>query len=239
MISTFYHTFSKDPEPSYANKKMNRTEVEAGSILASLASQNRSRNNSVQSTKNSMSIHSLLDSNVKKEQEYSIPYHRPTSPIYYHRSSISENQSDGYSTPSTPPSCSSYIHRPYDTLSRTASIDKEQSYFKHLLTPAATPETKASHTVVSPKVNKRLTVQSKQKVNNNNSLSQKAPQARLNHHAKIRRNALQAYISYMTYADMKRKKARQPPSEHQPTSIIEQPLTDFLYQSSIQNTHSK
>ncbi|CAO3661944.1 unnamed protein product [Rhizopus stolonifer] len=222
MVSAFYHTFPKDQEPC----DIERNEAEAGSILASLVSQDRS--SSIQGGRKSMSIRNLLDLNEKREERESITsYHGSTEAYCYpHRSSISENQLDGYSAPSTPPTCSSYI--PYDSSSRKVLMDnKYQTYFRHF----PTPETKDLHTLTSPKIEKRAT-QRKQKEYKNTQHSH------MIHRQKVRRNALQVYISYMIYADMKCKRTKQQHDQQAPNSIIEQPLTAFLHQPSI-NTHLK
>lgn len=64
MISTFYHTFSKDE--NYKNNPNDKVdETEAGSILVSMANQNNQRSRPIHST---MSIHNLLDLNESKKE---------------------------------------------------------------------------------------------------------------------------------------------------------------------------
>lgn len=67
MISTFYHTFSKDE--NYKNNPNNKVdEAEASSILVSMANQTNQRSRPIHST---MSIHNLLDLDESKK-EYKI-----------------------------------------------------------------------------------------------------------------------------------------------------------------------
>ncbi|KAI7906657.1 uncharacterized protein BX663DRAFT_497225 [Cokeromyces recurvatus] len=191
----------------YNNK--NAEEVEAGSILVSLANQNRVNNNY---TSRSMSISNLLEDCDIESKNYHYSTKSSQDHVDYHRNikPSSENHST-YLTPfqkldnnktsivvSKPPLRSDY------TATKTAFI--KQSHYKQ--------------------------------------------------HPKIRRNALQAYISYMTYTDLTQRQKKtmlqniHQQMSHHPTSshnrlmspeestnttkfsetlIVEQPLTAFLH----------
>ncbi|KAG1461920.1 hypothetical protein G6F46_003920 [Rhizopus delemar] len=239
MISTFYHTFSKDE--NYKNNPNDKVdETEAGSILVSMANQNNQRSRPIHST---MSIHNLLDLNEsKKEYKASLMDSRKgqyTSSSNYH-SSLSENQSDGHSVPSTPPSYHSHLHKTHDpkyslggivTLDARIQPSGEQPCFGHH--PSLLFQ--SNHTMQPPPYQKEFIIQKKQ-------------EKPIKQYPKYRRNAIHTYISYMTFADLMRRKTKQQEQEQQApignntsfpfhqqsltNSIIDQPLTAFLHQPS-------
>ncbi|PHZ12087.1 uncharacterized protein RHIMIDRAFT_283992 [Rhizopus microsporus ATCC 52813] len=218
---TFYYSCSND-------ETARNEEEEAGSILVALANQtgHQHNNNNIRSNR-LMSIHNLLDGKKREREEEDCPNKRPfsrfmepvrrehhyrsfDSPTYvsHHRSSISENQSDGYSAPSTPPPYSSYFHnKPQETHKLSIGSDmplesnRVQSYFDPSDTKTGNVYSRVQdkRSTMVPKLNQKSTVSFSIK----RTLHDAKPRPR------YRRNALQAYISYMTYADMTRKKRQQ------------------------------
>ncbi|CEG76841.1 hypothetical protein RMATCC62417_11682 [Rhizopus microsporus] len=223
---TFYYSCSND-------ETARNEEEEAGSILVALANQTGHQHNNNTRSNRLMSIHNLLEGKKREREEEDCPNKRPfsrvmepvrrehhyrsfDSPMYvpHHRSSISENQSDGYSAPSTPPPYSSYFHnKPQETHKLSIGSDmslesnRVQSYFdpSDAKTGNVYSRVQDKRSTMVPKLNQKSTVSYSIK----RTLHDAKPRPR------YRRNALQAYISYMTYADMTRKKRQQQQQQQQ------------------------
>ncbi|KAG1299082.1 hypothetical protein G6F66_001128 [Rhizopus arrhizus] len=195
---------------------MNKEEEEAGSILISLANQ---RSHPIRRNK-SMSIQNLLENKEKsfyKQDSQWMEQHDSTQ-----RSLLFENQSDNSSTPSTPPS--SYLFKTNEfnlSVNEMMNGHMQPSYYPmHQIT-------KRSHPQLS-----RMKKGKHQESLVSTAKFVNAPYLNMKQRSKLRRNALQAYISYMIYADITRQKK---PSSHfnipsrSLDSILNQPLTAFLH----------
>ncbi|KAG1471635.1 hypothetical protein G6F56_002013 [Rhizopus delemar] len=241
---------------------------EASSILVALANQH-DRHSKMCSTKKSMSIHNLLDANEKsaenkqkvnnpnleplissKSTEHLIGQHynteTPSQISYNRRSSISESHSDRCSAPPTPPSYHPYLYKQKVKYPMLDGRLQTPAYFGYF--PVNPSETKRSYRMHPSKIGKVRVMQREHPVHQDKipySLIKKpqefanAQYLSMKQDPKFRRNALQAYISYMTYADMTRRKMQSTPLSVVgqpvplvPEPIIEKPLTAFLRQSS-------
>ncbi|KAI9267840.1 hypothetical protein BY458DRAFT_511526 [Sporodiniella umbellata] len=273
--------------PYISNKKVKGNyNEEADTIPATTANQPNRYSSIVYNTKKSMSIQNLLDINKNspkgprsytethltnsKSVEPLIREHyiklpeSPNQTQYNSRSLTSENQSDGYSTPPTPPSYHPYVQK-HDTKFPTIVDNRLQAskYFGHFPMQPTAPEIERSCRMYPSKIEKGFSIQKRPHVGleghdkplySHVKRQQVLTNARflnLKQDPKLRRNALQAYISYMIYADMMRPKASstallQVTKQHIPTttahnhnSIMDKPLTAFLHQSSPPLLYSK
>ncbi|KAI8337023.1 hypothetical protein BC941DRAFT_426417 [Chlamydoabsidia padenii] len=218
------------PVPGTDYMDINPDEVEAGSILLSL-SQHTKQNKDTKSTTttNTMSIRNLLGDNDDEQQN---PVSGPTIRDQYQMNAH----------PYVTTRLSKEMHRYPETTKKKPAVsdmymDERPHYHTHVPSTLTTPSAQQRHSESSFDWKQRHYPQ--QDLANYTSTNQTYPQQSyqsMKKDPKIRRNALHAYISYMTYSDLARIKSNRAYPTH---SHSTQPPKQQPQQQQQQQQHNR